>query len=156
MSPTRPPQEFPPPPRILEDVSVLVVGDGPDTRRILRPTLAAAGAEVLTVPSSPEALRLLASRSVSVVVTDIGPPRGDGYYLLSRMLSHADPGLKKIPVIAVAGPGNQIDRAHAISAGFTAYLSRPVDPAALCWAVAKPLGRGSCPAAGESSSSTAT
>jgi CheY-like chemotaxis protein len=49
----------------------------------------------------------------------------DGYEVIKRL--HALPQLAKIPVIAITGNDLPLDYRRGISAGFSAYLTKPID-----------------------------
>jgi CheY-like chemotaxis protein len=65
-------------PRILDGVAVLVVDDDADTADLFATALSACGADVAAATSAREALRILGTRKLDVVVTDIAMPGGDG------------------------------------------------------------------------------
>jgi CheY-like chemotaxis protein len=69
----------------LDGVCVLVVDDEADAREVVRAALLAQGAEVCAVASADEALALLPSRRVDVLLSDIGMPGVDGYALMRRV-----------------------------------------------------------------------
>src|SRR5215813_7458799 len=136
------PPSFPPStssglPDVLHGVRVLVVDDEEDTVDLFAAALAACGAEVVTATSAPEALGLVTLRSPAVVVSDIAMPGTDGYWLVHEIQQLADERLRKIPVIAVTAFARHHMRAESLAAGFVDHLEKPVDPAALCRAVAR-------------------
>jgi len=133
---------FPPPSSsgladALRGVRVLIVDDDEDTVDLFAAALAACGAEVVTATSAPEALGLVTLRSPAVVVSDIAMPGTDGYWLVHEIQQLADERLRKIPVIAVTAFARHHMRAESLAAGFVDHLEKPVDPAALCRAVAR-------------------
>ncbi len=67
-----------PPSRLLQGARVLVVDDEPGIAELLRDLLEAAGCSVLTAASGQQALGLLASHSVDLVVSDLRMPDIDG------------------------------------------------------------------------------
>ena len=64
---------------------ILVVDDEPGIREIIRDDLEAEGYEVLTAKSGRTALEILAQHSVSLVVSDVRMPDGDGVYLATEL-----------------------------------------------------------------------
>jgi chemotaxis protein histidine kinase CheA/CheY-like chemotaxis protein len=86
--------------RRAESVTVLVVDDTVATRALHRRMLEAAGYRVLAAANGEEALRVLESQRVQLVVTDIEMPQLDGIGLLQRMRSI--PRLARIPSILVS------------------------------------------------------
>jgi CheY-like chemotaxis protein len=136
-SPRFPPSPSSGLPDVLRGVRVLVVDDDEDTVDLFAAALAACGAEVVTATSAPEALSLVALRSPAIVVSDIAMPGTDGYWLVREIRQLTDERLRTIPVIAVTAFGREHMRAESLAAGFVDHLEKPVDPEALCRAVAR-------------------
>jgi CheY-like chemotaxis protein len=132
-------------PRILHGVRILVVDDDPDTTDLFATALSACGADVVTTLGAREALSMLAARALDAVVTDIAMPGADGYWLVREIRGLADARVRDLPVVAVTAFGREHSRARALAAGFVDHLVKPVEPAALCVAVARALGRSGRP-----------
>ena len=128
-------------PRILHGVRILVVDDDPDTTDLFATALSACGADVVTTLGAREALRMLAARPLDAVVTDIAMPGADGYWLVREIRGLADVRARALPVVAVTAFGREHSRARALAAGFVDHLVKPVEPEALCVAVARAIGR---------------
>ncbi len=132
-----------PPPATLPDLrglTVLAVDDQPDARDLLKRVLEDAGARVLTAASVQEALALVKREKPHVLVSDIGLPEADGYDLI-RELRALGPGRGDIPAIALTAFARSEDRTKVLRAGFRMHVSKPVEPAELCVAVANVAGR---------------
>lgn len=80
---------------------LLVVDDDVTIRKTLERGLTAHGYDVTSVENGIEALDILQSESVGLVVTDINMPSMDGIELLIQLVEQR-PGLK---VIAISGGG---------------------------------------------------
>ena len=132
-------------PRILRGVRVLVVDDDPDTTDLFATALSACGADVVTTLGAREALSILNARPPDVVVTDIAMPGADGYWLVGEIRRLADVRVRALPVVAVTAFGREHSRARAEAAGFVDHLVKPVEPEALCVAVARAIGRSDRP-----------
>jgi CheY-like chemotaxis protein len=128
-------------PRILRGIRVLVVDDDPDTSDLFAVALSACGAEVVTALGAHEALRVVTAQPPDVVVTDVAMPGADGYWLVSEIRQLADARARALPVLAVTAFGREHFRARALAAGFVDHLVKPVEPEALCVAVARAMGR---------------
>ncbi|MEO6185020.1 MAG: ATP-binding protein [Steroidobacteraceae bacterium] len=125
----------------LRGLKVLVVDDEPDARALLERLLQDCQATVVTAASAEEAMRLLASESPDVLVSDIGMPGTDGYSLL-RQIRALDTANADIPAVAVTAYVRIEDRVRAMRSGFQSHLSKPVEPAELLTVVqrlARPL-----------------
>jgi len=140
-SPEFSPSRLSPLPRILVGARVLVVDDDEDSTELFATALAACGAQVVTATGAREALRRLTAWLPDVVVSDIAMPGADGYWLVNELRGLADERAGSLPVLAVTAFGREHSRARALAAGFVDHLVKPVEPEALCRAVARAMGR---------------
>ena len=76
-----------------------------------------------------------------VIVSDIGMPDSDGFDLLRHLRALGGDHGGEIPVIALTAFARAEDRVKVLRAGFRLHISKPVDPAELCVAVANAAGR---------------
>ena len=117
----------------LSGVRVLVIDDAPDTLDVLEQILSYSGAATMTAPGASAALALLEREVPDVIVSDVGMPEVDGFELMRRIRRRA--ATADVPAIALTAFTRQDDRAKALQAGFTDYLAKPVEPAALAAAI---------------------
>ena len=117
----------------LSGVRVLVIDDVPDTLDVLEQILSYSGAATMTAPGAGAALALLEREVPDVIVSDVGMPEVDGFELMRRIRRRA--ATADIPAIALTAFTRQDDRDKALQAGFTDYLAKPVEPAALAAAI---------------------
>jgi len=122
---------FIPRPANLAGATILVVDDEADARDLIATVLRSKGAEVVTAATGAEALGLIASRSLTLMVSDIGMPNSDGYQLIARIRTATGVRGLNLPAIALTAYSREEDRRHALESGFQAYLSKPVEPDAL-------------------------
>jgi signal transduction histidine kinase/CheY-like chemotaxis protein len=118
----------------LTGVSVLVVEDNDDSRKLLQTILTRAGAAVQVAESVPTALRILAGEWPDIVISDIEMPGEDGYSLI-RKIRLQEPASQRVPAIALTAYTRSVDRVRALAAGFQTHMSKPVEPAELVAAV---------------------
>jgi len=104
----------------------LVVDDAPDVTEMLAILLQYAGYEVVTVYSGAQALSAARAEAFDVVVSDIGMPGMNGYELAAAV--RALPDYQATPMIAVTGFSMYEDRDLALSSGFNAFLTKPINP----------------------------
>ncbi|PWT82019.1 MAG: hypothetical protein C5B57_09405 [Blastocatellia bacterium] len=120
----------------LEGTSVLVVDDDDESRRVVAAHLEDRQAVVLTAGSAAQAFDLLQREHVDVLLADIAMPGEDGYSLVRRLRALGAPKAASIPAAALTAFARDIDRQHAIQAGFQLHLAKPIDPRLLIAAVA--------------------
>jgi PAS domain S-box-containing protein len=113
----------------LAGVRVLVVDDDLDTREMVTEILKAAGAEVSAAGSTDEALRRADDGAPDVLVSDLAMPTRDGYALLRALHGRGMAG--GLVTIALTAHARREDRERALGAGYDAYVTKPVEPAAL-------------------------
>jgi PAS domain S-box-containing protein len=109
----------------LKGLSVLVVEDDSDTRAFIARVLLEAGATVAEAPNGEEALALIRTNTPSVLVSDIGMAKQDGYQLI-RSVRGAGYSAESLPAIALTAFSRAQDRADAIKAGFQVHLIKPI------------------------------
>jgi len=114
---------------LLADLRVLVVDDDADTRELVTVILQRAGADVAGAGSTDEALRHAEQRAPDVVVSDLAMPARDGYALLRAL--HGRGLARGLVTIALTAHARREDRERALGAGYDAYVTKPVEPAAL-------------------------
>ena len=114
---------------LLAGLRVLVVEDEPDTRELVTVVLKAAGADVAGAGSTDEALRHADERPPDVVVSDLAMPARDGYALLRAL--HGRGLARGLVTVALTAHARREDRERALGAGYDAYVTKPVEPAAL-------------------------
>jgi CheY-like chemotaxis protein len=83
------------------------------------------GAKVADAQNGQEALALLATRTVDLVLMDIMMPVMDGYTAIRKIRD--DERIRHLPVIALTAKALKEDREKCITAGADDYLAKPVD-----------------------------
>ena len=121
----------------LRGVRVVLVEDHDDSRELLAFMLEQCGAVVVSAPSARTGLQAVIENRPDVVVSDLGMPGEDGYWLIREVHSRVG----TLPAVAVTGFSDRYHPVQAREAGFREYLNKPVDPERLCGAVAKVLDR---------------
>jgi CheY-like chemotaxis protein len=107
----------------------LIVDDVADVTEMLAVLLTHAGYRVVTANSAASALTSAGEEQFDIVISDIGMPEMNGYQL-ARTLREM-PGYETIPMIAVTGYSMFNDREQSLASGFTAHMTKPIDPRAL-------------------------
>jgi len=103
---------------------VLLVEDDPALRRYLEVVLQRAGYAVLSACDGLQAMKVLLSVVVDVIVTDALMPNLDGYELC-RFVRNSE-HLAQLPIILLSAldPKNSTDESEQVDA----FLSKPVSP----------------------------
>jgi PAS domain S-box-containing protein len=126
------PRDLPSIPAIsLNNVSVLVIDDELDARNLLKLLLESAGAVVYLAQSAEQGMEHLLTKSVDVLICDIGMPDVDGYSLMRRIRALDDSQKSEVAAVALTAYARLEDRTEAMSAGFQNHLPKPVEPAEL-------------------------
>jgi CheY-like chemotaxis protein len=120
----------------LNGLTVLVVDDEKDARRLVKRVLEEFGAAVSMAGSAAEAFDLLPLVKPDVLVSDIGMPEMDGYELLRRIRTLPPAQGGEVPAIALSALARTEDRSRALRAGFMVHMAKPVEPHELVATVA--------------------
>jgi CheY-like chemotaxis protein len=104
---------------------VLVVEDNERNRKLVRTILKFRGFDVIECDDGAPSLELARQHKPALVLMDIQLPTMDGITALQRL--RADPETNEIPVIAVTASVTPGERERVVSAGFNAYVGKPID-----------------------------
>lgn len=125
----------------LQGVRVLVVDDEPDARLLIKRVLEQAQAVVHVVGSAIEAMEQIGRQLPDILVSDVGMPETDGYWLI-RQLRRLDPRQGgKIPALALTAYARPEERLRILRAGFQMHTAKPIDSVELTTIVASLAGR---------------
>ena len=125
----------------LKGLRVLVVDDETDARDILTHVLQGYGMETEAAASAFEALAKVESYRPDVIVSDVGMPEADGYWLMTQVRSLSQEQGGETPAIALTAYASAEDRARALSSGYHFHLPKPAEAPALAKAIAVATGR---------------
>jgi adenylate cyclase len=108
--------------------SVLAVDDQPTNLRLLDAVLTPRGHRVVTAASGAEALALLETEDIDIVLLDILMPEMDGYEVCRRIRS--TPATEFLPVVMITASGAE-QRLAALEAGADDFVTKPFDKSEL-------------------------
>ena len=108
---------------------ILVADDDLDMLRAIQLTLELDGYQVVGVTNGREALQVLESQNVSLIVADIAMPEMNGYQLLERI--RQVPEWVPIPIIFASARALDSDIRFGKELGVDDYLIKPIYPADL-------------------------
>jgi two-component system chemotaxis response regulator CheY len=103
--------------------TILVVDDASMTRLLLEVMLQRLNHTVLFADNGEEALEILASREVHLVISDINMPYMDGLALLDSL--RADDLYRDLPVVMMTASGLEEISRKALKKGASAFLNQP-------------------------------
>lgn len=135
LNPTQSPPSQPPPPTAPQPPTdkapgvILAVDDMPENRELVSRLLSRSGHTVVTAESGAEALELLETLGVDVVLLDLMMPGIGGEEVLNRL--KADPRLRATPVVMISGRQDMDQIVACIQAGADDYLLKPFNPVLL-------------------------
>jgi CheY-like chemotaxis protein len=104
----------------------VVVDDEADGRDALAILLTWAGYEVHVARSGSEAITTAKELLPQLISLDIGMPGLDGYEVCRAL--RADPVFSAARIYALSGFSGALHSARCVEAGFTALLTKPLDP----------------------------
>jgi len=110
-------------------MDVLIVDDSAAIRKILQRVLRQADVPLCLVHEAgdgAEALTVLKTKKVDLILSDINMPNMDGLEMLGKLKS--DESLKNVPVIMVSTEGSQTKVLEAVQLGAAGYVRKPFTP----------------------------
>jgi response regulator RpfG family c-di-GMP phosphodiesterase len=107
--------------------TILIVDDEPDIRDMISDLLQATLGKIrcLTAPSGPEALEVLATQPVGIILCDFRMPQMDGVDFLAKAYRLAPQALR---FLMTAYPELDVPVAAINEAHIDAFLTKPLDP----------------------------
>jgi putative two-component system response regulator len=116
----------------------LVVDDEPAVRQLIAGILTKAGHRVIAASSAEEAVRLVESENVAVVLTDINMPGSISGLELIGLLHAQRPSL---PIIPVTGASDETNLQEALDQGAAGFIAKPFKAAELRQKVGTAINR---------------
>ena len=108
-----------------QDCTVLLVEDDEDSRYFMRLELEHLGYRVVEAEDGEKAVESAINQRPDIILMDLSLPRLDGIAATAKI--RASDGLARVPVIAVTAHQETDFREGAKSAGFDAYVTKPID-----------------------------
>ncbi len=107
--------------------TIMIVEDSATTRSMIRAVLEEFDeVETVEAASGFEAIKLLPSQEVDLVVTDINMPDINGLELINFM--RKDERWLNIPIIIISTERSEEDKRRGVALGANAYITKPFDP----------------------------
>ena len=121
----------------LKKDRILVVDDAPATLEVLQRNLTFQGYQVFTAPGVPEAINVLDTTAVDLVITDLKMPGASGLDLIR----HVRENYKETEVMMITGYPTIESAVKAVKTGAEDYLTKPFTDEELFSAVQRVLDK---------------
>ena len=108
-----------------ENATILIVDDQPQNIELLEAYLFPYGYKIVTASNGKEALEILLTNQIDLVLLDVMMPNMDGYETAEKIRDNAK--FLNLPLIAVTAKAMTGDREKCIKAGASDYITKPVD-----------------------------
>jgi two-component system OmpR family response regulator len=115
---------------------ILIVDDDPYIRELVRVFMQNEGFDVVEASDGEEALKLLETVQVDMVIMDIMMPNMDGWELCKELREHYD-----IPLLMLTAKGETSQKVKGFELGTDDYLVKPFEPVELAMRVKALLKR---------------
>jgi two-component system KDP operon response regulator KdpE len=99
---------------------ILIVDDEPQIHRFLKPSLTAAGYDVITALKGGEALRSAAQHAPDAIVLDLGLPDMDGKAVIKEIRQWS-----KMPILVLSARDREAEKIEALDLGANDYINKP-------------------------------
>ena len=104
-------------------MTILVVDDELLIRKVIREYLESENYKVLEAENGLDALRVLSSNKVKLIILDIMMPKMDGFACLEEIRKTKD-----IPVIMLSAMKEETDKLNSFNLGVDDYVTKPFSP----------------------------
>lgn len=121
---------------IFPEAKVLVIDDGDENRDLLEVILTDAGLTIKTGVNGKQGLEMVLAESFDLILMDVQMPIMDGYTAVRLM---REKGIT-IPVIALTAHAMKGAERECLSAGYSGYMTKPIDIDNLLKLLASELG----------------
>jgi len=108
---------------------VLIADDSQSSLDLLRFIVERSGCDVIEAQDGKQALILALEYTPDLFILDLNMPQLDGYGVAAELRKQA--AFMQTPILALSAGITPTDSARITEAGFSAFLSKPIPPAAL-------------------------
>lgn len=124
-------------------MKILIVDDTDTIRTLVQVYLLSQGWEFTEARDGAEGLAKARALAPDVVISDVRMPMMDGFELCAAI--RGDPALRHVPVLLLTMLDDEASRERGRVVGATAFLKKPISPAALKDAVRRATGAQAAP-----------
>jgi two-component system cell cycle response regulator DivK len=104
---------------------ILIAEDRPSSRELIRTVLEGCGYEISEAADGRQAVELARRENPDLLIVDLQMPALDGLGVLAELRN--DERFADVPIVALTASAMQGDRERALEAGFTEYITKPVN-----------------------------
>lgn len=104
---------------------ILIAEDRPSSRELIRTVLEGCGYSVAEAVDGRQAVELAKRENPDLLIVDLQMPALDGLGVLAEL--RRDERFADVPIVALTASAMQGDRERALEAGFTEYITKPVN-----------------------------
>ncbi len=108
-----------------ESHNVLVVDDNQDVRDLVVLFLSADGFHVFSASNGDDALAILKSNPINLVLLDVMMPGKSGLEVLAEIRTNSNRSIREIPVMMITAKSSTEDIDAALAAGANSYVIKP-------------------------------
>lgn len=116
---------------------IMVVDDDKNTRTLLKAVLEAENYTVFTAENGEDALSVMDTKHIDLVVLDIMMPKMDGYQF-TKALRECN---NNLPILMVSAKQLPSDKKHGFLVGTDDYMTKPIDEEEMLWRIKALLRR---------------
>lgn len=116
---------------------IMVVDDDKNTRTLLKAVLEAENYTVFTAENGEDALSVMDTKHIDLVVLDIMMPKMDGYQF-TKALRECN---NNLPILMVSAKQLPSDKKHGFWVGTDDYMTKPIDEEEMLWRIKALLRR---------------
>jgi len=104
---------------------ILIAEDRPSSRELIRTVLEGCGYSVCEAADGRQAVEVAKRENPDLLIVDLQMPALDGLGVLAEL--RRDERFADVPIVALTASAMQGDRERALEAGFTEYITKPVN-----------------------------
>jgi two-component system cell cycle response regulator DivK len=104
---------------------ILIAEDRPSSRELIRTVLEGCGYIVAEASDGRQAVEVAKRENPDLLIVDLQMPTLDGLGVLAEL--RQDERFADVPIVALTASAMQGDRERALEAGFTEYITKPVN-----------------------------
>ncbi len=112
---------------------ILIADDSPTIRKFVSFSLKTHGFEVIVACDGMEAVELLPTANIDLIITDLNMPNMDGFELIKAVRGSN----KDIPIIILSSLKGSEEIEKGLEVGANSYMIKPFDPKRIQYEVAK-------------------